>query len=324
MTEPEIDYISLFRALPGTVALLTPQLVYADANEELLRLTGRTREQVVGRYLPDDAPGDPDDPLAAVIRNIEASLRRVAETGERDIMPLQRYDVEDPDRPGVREERYWSLVNAPVFGSDGRLALLLHRVEEVTELIRDREVALSLQEAMLPAARPAGRHRAAVRYRPAAGALHVGGDWYDLADLPGGRIAVAVGDVVGHGLPAAGVMGQLRSALSAASRAADGPARALDVLRLYARSVDGAQNTTVADTFIDWDTHTITYSSAGHPPPALLQPGGTVEFLNQATDPPLGARPAHAPRLQATDPFTPAPALALYTDALIDPPPAAI
>jgi serine phosphatase RsbU (regulator of sigma subunit) len=198
------------------------------------------------------------------------------------------------------------------------VALLLHRVEDVTELIRAREVALSLQEAMLPVPGPDGRHRAAVRYRPAAGALHVGGDWYDLADLPGDRIAVAVGDVVGHGLAAAGVMGQLRSALSAACRAAGGPARALDVLGLYARSVDGAQNTTVADAFIDWDTHTITYSSAGHPPPALRQPGGTVEFLDQATDPPLGARPEHAPRRQATQPFTGGGVLVLYTDGLIE------
>ena len=318
MTEPEIDYTALFRALPGMVALLTPQLVYADANEEFLRLTGRTREQLVGRYLPDAFPELPDDPVAAVRRNVQASLRRVAETGEPDTIALQRYDVEDPDRPGIRDERYWSWVNTPVFGSDGRVALLLHRVEEVTELIRAREVALSLQEAMLPAPRPAGHHRAAVRYRPAAGALHVGGDWYDLADLPGGRVAVAVGDVVGHGLPAAGVMGQLRSALSAASRVVGGPARALEVLGLYARSVDGAENATVAESFIDWDAHTITYSSAGHPPPALLQPGGTVEFLDQATDPPLGARPEHAPRLQATEPFTDGAALVLYTDGLIE------
>src|SRR5260370_11205478 len=257
---------------------------------------GRTRDKGVGHSLRDDYPEKLDAPAVAVRRNIEASLRRVAETGKRDAIALQRYDAEDPDRPGVRDERYWSSINAPVFGSDGRVALLLHRVEEVTELIRAGEVALSLQEAMLPAPRPAGRHRAAVRYRPATGALHVGGDWYDLADLPGDRVAVAVGDVVGHGLPAAGVMGQLRSALSAASRAVDGPARALEVLGLYARSVDGAQNATVADTFIDWDAHTITYSSAGHPPPALLQPGGTVEFLDQAPDPPLGARPEHAPR----------------------------
>jgi hypothetical protein len=318
MTEPEIDYTALFRALPGTVVLLTPQLVYADANEEFLRRTGRTREQVIGHYLPDDAPGDPDDPLAAVHRNLQASLCRVAKTGEPETMALQRYEAEDPDRPGGRYDRYVSLINAPVFGPDGRVALLLHRAEDVTELIRAREVALSLQEAMLPAPHPAGRHPAAVRYRPATGALQVGGDWYDLADLPGDRIAVAVGDVVGHGLPAAGVMGQLRSALSAASRAADGPARALDVLGLYARCVGGAQNTTVADTFIDWDTHTITYSSAGHPPPALRQPSGTVEFLDQATDPPLGARPEHAPRRQATQPFTDGATLVLYTDGLIE------
>jgi PAS domain-containing protein len=318
LTEPEIDYTAVFRALPGKVALLTAQLVYADANEEFLHVTGRARDQVVGRYLPDDPGGNPDDPTAAIIRNIQASLCRVAETGKPETMPLQHYVAEDPGRPGVRDEHYWSMVNAPVFGPDGRVALLLHRVEEVTELIRAREVALSLQEAMLPAPRPVGRHRAAVRYRPAAGTLHVGGDWYDLADLPGDRIAVAVGDVVGHGLAAAGVMGQLRSALSAASRVTGGPARALEVLGLYAGSVDGAENTTVASAFIDWDARTITYSSAGHPPPALLPPGGTAEFLDQATDPPLGARPEHAPRLQATRPFTEGGVLALYTDGLIE------
>ncbi|WP_406515012.1 SpoIIE family protein phosphatase [Streptomyces sp. NBC_00873] len=318
MTEPEIDYAAVFQALPGAVALLTPQLVYADVNEEFLRVLGRTRSQVTGRYLRDDFAHSPNDPGVAVVRNIEASLRRVTETGERDTMEVQRYDMEDPDRPGVRDERYLTMINIPVFGSDGRVALLMHRVEDVTELIRARVVALSLQEAMLPALRPVGRHPAAARYRPAVDALDVCGDWYDLVELPGDRIAVAVGDVVGHGLPAAQVMGQLRSALSAASRVTQGPARALEALGLYARSVDGAENTTVASTFIDWNTHTITYSSAGHPPPALLHTDGTVEFLDQATAPPLGARPEPAPRPQATAPFTEGSVLVLYTDGLIE------
>ncbi|MFG2626136.1 PP2C family protein-serine/threonine phosphatase [Streptomyces sp. NPDC048473] len=317
MTEPEIDYAAVFQALPGAVALLTPQLVYADANEQFLRIRGRTREQVVGHYLSDDFPEDPNDPTAAVLRTLQASLLRVAETGERDVA-LQRYDVGDPDRPRVGDERYWSLIDIPVFGSNGQVALLLHRVEEVTELIRAREVALSLQEAMLPAPRPVGHYRAAVRYRPAVDALNVCGDWYDMVDLPGDRIAVAVGDVVGKGLSAAGVMGQLRSALSAASHAVDGPARALEVLGLYARSVAGAENTTVATTYIDWGTHVITYSCAGHLPPALLQVDGTVEFLDRATDPPLGARPEHAPRLQAAAPFTEGAVLVLYTDGLVE------
>nr|WTB35156.1 SpoIIE family protein phosphatase [Streptomyces sp. NBC_00830] len=319
MTEPEVDYTAVFQALPGAVALLTPQLVYVDTNAEFLRImriVGLTREQMIGRFVLEGRPEN--DPF---LLKILASLRRVADTGERDTIALQRFDLEDPDQPGVWRERYWTLINLPVFGSDGRVALLLHRVEDVTELtelIRAREVALTLQEAMLPAPRPVGRHPAAVRYRPAAEGLNVAGDWYDLVDLPGDRIAVSVGDVVGHGLSAAGVMGQLRSVLSAASLVAEGPARALEILELYARTIDGAENTTVATTFIDWDTRTITYSSAGHPPPALLQRDGTAEFLDQATDPPLGARPQHAPRPQAAAAFREDAVLVLYTDGLIE------
>ncbi|MFF4585320.1 PP2C family protein-serine/threonine phosphatase [Streptomyces sp. NPDC001388] len=356
MRNPQIDYAAVFRALPGMVALLTPALEYADANDDFLRLTRRTREQLLGRYIFDVFPENPNDPAAAGRRETEASMLRTVATGERDTMALVRYDIEDPDRPGRWQEHYWSPVNAPVLGPDGQVALIVHRVEEITELIRafggrdddsrarvleaelytrarelqevndrlrrahahEREVALSLQAAMLPAPDLDGRHAAAVRYRPAIGALNVCGDWYDLADLPGGNLAVAVGDVVGHGLAAAGVMGQLRSALSAACRVADGPARALDALGLYARSVAGAESTTVLATFIDWDERTITYSSAGHPPPALLHPDGTVTFLDQATDPPLAARPEHLPRPQARTSFAEGATLVLYTDGLIE------
>jgi len=356
MNDAAIDYAAVFQCLPGMVALLTPDLVYADANEEFLRTAGRTREQVVGRYLFDVFPDNPNDEGASGMRNLAASLERILETGERDAMALQRYDVEIPGRPGEWEERYWSPVNAPVLGPDGKVLLLVHRVEEVTELIkarggpsgsrsrvleaelytrarelqelnerlraahaREREVALALQEAMLPARRQVGHHRAAVRYRPAVGALNVCGDWYDLVDLVGGnRVGVAVGDVVGHGLAAAGVMGQLRSALSAASRVAAGPAEALDVLGRYANVVDGAESATVVTTFIDYDDHSITYSSAGHPPPVLVHPDGRVEFLDKATDPPLDARPDPMPRPQASTSYTAGATLVLYTDGLIE------
>ncbi|MBO4253798.1 PP2C family protein-serine/threonine phosphatase [Streptomyces griseorubiginosus] len=356
MNQAEIDYAAVFQCLPGMVALLTPDLVYADANEEFLRNAGRTREQVVGRYLFDVFPDNPNDDGATGMRNLAASLQRVLDTRERDTMALQRYDVEDPDQSGQWEERYWSPVNAPVLGPDGKAALLVHRVEEVTELIkarggpsgtrarvleaelytrarelqelnerlrqahaREREVALALQEAMLPAHRQVGHHAAAVRYRPAIGALNVCGDWYDLVDLVGGnRIGVAVGDVVGHGLAAAGVMGQLRSALSAASRVAVGPAEALNVLGRYAHVVDGAESATAVTTFIDFDAHTITYSSAGHPPPVLVHADGRVEFLDQATDPPLDARPDPFPRPEARTTYDDGATLVLYTDGLVE------
>ncbi|MET9735195.1 SpoIIE family protein phosphatase [Streptomyces sp. NPDC006458] len=357
MHEPVIDYQAVFQALPAGIALLTPELVFADVNEAYLSLSGRTRGQLIGRFLFDVFPDNPDDLRANGMRNLYTSLRRVATMGERDTMALQRYDVEDPERRGIWQERYWSPVNVPVLAPDGTVALLLHRVEEVTELIkargardigdrarvleaelytrarelqevnerlrqahaREREVALHLQEAMLPAPSPLGHHRAAVRYRPAVGALNVCGDWYDLVDMPRtGRTAVAVGDVVGHGLLAAGIMGQLRSALSATSRVASGPAQALEVLGQYARSLDGAESTTAASVFIDWNAHTLTYSSAGHPPPALCHPDGTVTFLDQATDPPLGARPERVSRPQAVTSFTDGCVLVLYTDGLIE------
>ncbi|WP_217242029.1 PP2C family protein-serine/threonine phosphatase [Streptomyces sp. AC555_RSS877] len=356
MNDAAIDYATLFQSLPGMVAALTPELVYADVNEEFLRVTGRKREQIVGHHLFEVFPDNPNDPDANGMRNLAASLQRVLATGERDAMALQRYDVEDPERPGHWQERYWSPCNAPVFGPDGEVVLVVHRVEEVTELIRarggrstgrtrvleaelytrarelqdvnerlrraharEREVALALQEAMLPARRQVGDHRAAVRYRPAVGALNVCGDWYDLVDLVGGhRLGVSVGDVVGHGLKAAGVMGQLRSALSATSRVAEGPAQALDVLGRYANVVDGAESATVVTTFIDFDRHTISYSSAGHPPPVLVHPDGGVEFLDRATDPPLDARPDPIRRPQADTTFTDGAILALYTDGLVE------
>lgn len=356
MTDTKIDYAAVFQALPGMVALLTPDLVYAEANAAFLRMAGRSREQVVGRYLFEVFPDNPDDAGATGMRNLEASLRRVLATGERDTMALQRYDVEHPDRPGHWEERYWSPVNAPVLGPDGAVVLLVHRVVEVTELIRarsgtdsdrtqvleaelyrranelqelneqlrraqarDRKVALALQEAMLPTRRWAGGHRAAVRYRPAVSALNVCGDWYDLVDRGGGDcIAVSVGDVVGHGLRAACVMGQLRSALSAACRVAEGPAEALNALGEYAHVLDGAESATAVTTFIDFEGRTLTYSSAGHPPPVLVHTDGGVEFLDRATDTPLDARPDPRPRPEARTDFAGGALLVLYTDGLVE------
>jgi serine phosphatase RsbU (regulator of sigma subunit) len=354
VTERPIDYRTVFQALPTGIALLSPKLLYLDVNEAYAQMSGRSPEMLIGRYVFDVFPDNPNLPHADGARNLKTSLQHVVATGEPDTMGLQRYDVAPVDHPNRYEERYWSIINIPVVDPGGTITMIVIRVEEVTSFIhtrgthggsgspqleaelflrarelqdinnrlrrahaREREIALALQDAMLPARHLLG-HRAAVRYQPAVGALNVCGDWYDLVDLPGHRIAVAVGDVVGHGLRAACVMGQLRSALSAASRVTDGPAQALETLGLYARSVEGAETTTAVSTYIDRSARTITYSSAGHPPPALLHPDGSVDFLDQATDPPLGARPAPMPRPQATVPFSPGATLVLYTDGLVE------
>lgn len=183
---------------------------------------------------------------------------------------------------------------------------------------RERQVAVTLQEAMLQSPDLARHREVAVRYLPAAGSLNVCGDWYDMVDLPDGRFAVAVGDVVGHGLEAAAAMGMLRSALSAAIRALERPAQALEVLGLYARSVEGALNTTAVKALVDPRSRLIIYSNAGHPPPVLVHADGSYDLLDQATDPPLGARPQHVPRPQAGLAYRPGDTLVLYTDGLIE------
>ncbi|MQY34005.1 hypothetical protein SRB17_19710 [Streptomyces sp. RB17] len=183
---------------------------------------------------------------------------------------------------------------------------------------REREVAVTLQQAMLHAPDLARHRDVAVRYLPATGSLNVCGDWYDVVDIPPDRIALAVGDVIGHGLDAAAVMGMLRSALSAAIRALERPAQALEVLGLYARSIDGALGTTAVKAIIDTRSRLITYSSAGHPPPVLVRSEGRCELLDQATDPPLGTRPVHVPRPQASASYKCGDTLVLYTDGLIE------
>ncbi|MEV5955181.1 SpoIIE family protein phosphatase [Streptomyces sp. NPDC051987] len=183
---------------------------------------------------------------------------------------------------------------------------------------REREVAVLLQEAMLRVPDLAHHRDIAVRYLPATGSLNVCGDWYDVIDIPPDRLAVSVGDVIGHGLEAAAVMGMLRSALSAAIRALERPAQALEVLGLYARSVEGALGTTAVKAVVDTRSRLITYSNAGHPPPMLIHADGGCELLDQATDPPLGARPQHVPRPQASLAYRPGDTLVLYTDGLIE------
>lgn len=196
----------------------------------------------------------------------------------------------------------------------------LQRLNEELRLAhgRERQIAVTLQEAMLHSPDLARHADIAVRYLPAIGSLNVCGDWYDTVDLADSRFAVAVGDVVGHGLQAATVMGMLRSALSAVTRAVPGPAQALEILGLYARSLDGALATTAVTALVDVRSHLITYSSAGHPPPVLLHRDGTSDLLDQATDPPLGARPEHVLRPQAGATYDTGDTLVLYTDGLIE------
>jgi len=196
-----------------------------------------------------------------------------------------------------------------VFG--GRLGQGLQRVHQLDQ---QRETALALQHAILgPAELPAGF---SVRYRPASRPLEVGGDWYDVITLGDGRIAIVVGDCVGHGLSAATVMGQLRSACRALLLEKAGPASALSALDRFAEHLPDAQCTTAFCGVLSPDTGELVYSSAGHPPPVLAEADGTIHMLDGGLGFPLAIRPGDRPEARIR--ITPGATLLLYTDGLVE------
>ena len=94
------------------------------------------RDEVVGRFVFDAFPDNPTEPGVLGPGNLGESLRRVVDTGQPDMMPLQRYDVEVAEQPGTYMERYWCAMNFPVHRPDGEVDYIIHLVEEVPDLIR--------------------------------------------------------------------------------------------------------------------------------------------------------------------------------------------
>jgi PAS domain S-box-containing protein len=194
----------------------------------------------------------------------------------------------------------------------GRLGQGLQRVRQLDQ---QRETALALQHAILgPAALPGGF---AVRYQPASSPLQVGGDWYDVVDLDDGRIALIVGDCVGHGLAAATVMGQLRSACRALLLEHPSPGAALSGLDRFAARLPGAACTTAFCAVLDTGSGELTYSSAGHPPPVLVRGDRTAETLEEGRAIPLGLR-RNLIRPEARVVIPARATLLLYTDGLVE------
>jgi serine phosphatase RsbU (regulator of sigma subunit) len=177
------------------------------------------------------------------------------------------------------------------------------------------EVAVTLQRAVLgPTVLPDGF---AVHYEPATGTLEVGGDWYDVVDLPDGRYGVVVGDVVGTGLPAAAVMGQLRSAGRALLLESRSPAHVLMALDRFAALVPGAAVSTVFCAVVDPANGTLRYSSAGHPPAIVADVDGGIRLLEEAGSLPL-AVVDELVRPEADVPLPAGCTLLLYTDGLVE------
>jgi len=182
----------------------------------------------------------------------------------------------------------------------------------------EHDVAVRLQRALLPERLVRHTHVAlAATYRPSDERLVVGGDWYETLALPGGRIGVAVGDVVGHGLEAAAAMGQLRTAVGALAPDCASPIDLLEQLDDFAQSSSAMLFSTACFATLDPATGLVQHASAGHPPVLLADARGACRFLEEGRSWPLcavaGPRGPHG-----TAELEPGDTLVLFSDGLVE------
>ncbi|MCX4402728.1 MULTISPECIES: SpoIIE family protein phosphatase [unclassified Streptomyces] len=205
-------------------------------------------------------------------------------------------------------------------------------VDNARRYTRERRTALALQRSLLPERSPAlTAVEVAYRYLPAGSGADIGGDWFDAIQLSGARVALVVGDVVGHGIQASATMGRLRTAvrtLADVDLAPDELLTQLDdlVIRLdreegpEARGRTGETSGEIGATCLyavyDPASRRCTLARAGHPPPALVTTDGTVRFLDLPAGPPLGlgGLPYESTEVQLAEGSL----LALYTDGLVE------
>jgi anti-sigma regulatory factor (Ser/Thr protein kinase)/PAS domain-containing protein len=182
---------------------------------------------------------------------------------------------------------------------------------------RQREAAVTLQRSLLPQElEQPDDLRVAATYQPGGTEAAVGGDWYDVITLGAGRTALVIGDVMGRGVRAAAVMGQLRTAVRAYARLDLPPHEVLQLLDGLAAEIDASQIATCIYAVHDPNEGCLNYASAGHPPILVRDADGTVRRAEEPTGPPLGT--GGWVHTSGSVPFAEGATAVLYTDGLVE------
>jgi serine phosphatase RsbU (regulator of sigma subunit) len=192
-------------------------------------------------------------------------------------------------------------------------------IDNAHRYLREHEAAVTLQRALLPERlpRPAGVELAA-RYLPAGPGVQAGGDWYDAIDLGDGVVDVIIGDVSGRGIPAASVMGRLRTAVHAYALDRLPPAQTAERIDRLLSGLEGQEMATMLLLRYDPESHRAEFVRAGHPPALVRDPSGEVYLLDSGGgSPPLGLMLQHE-RPSAAAEIAPGSVVLLYTDGLIE------
>ncbi|WP_426512130.1 SpoIIE family protein phosphatase [Dactylosporangium sp. McL0621] len=318
-----------FEEMPAVLwAFAGPQHRVVAANRAARASVG-DREGIVGRPIREVIPEMAGQQIFEMIDEVYATGHPVSHADRRVLV--------DRNGDGHLEEDFYTYTFLPTRGPDGAVTGMVVHIVETTRWVRRRQAAearaddserryreardvvLGLQRSLLPAGVPLlPRLRIAARYVVAGADAAAGGDWFDSVVLPDDRVALLVGDVVGHGAEAAGVMGQLRAVALQALVSGAGVLDSLRRLDTLAGCIPAAVGATVCLVVVDPRTGDLEYASRAHPAPLLLGPGGSARFLDGAPTGPLGAdgKPA---RLHH-DRLGPGELVVLYSDGLIERP----
>lgn len=332
-----------FAARETAVLRLATAVAVAKSVDELLSITldecstAIDVQRVIAVSWPN-GDGDPTvqaagEPAVSSWRKLDPRLRHTFQDA-RHQLPLTAKTIEAPDNPskaqgivavlsGTGDLALWLELRTPrwISGEDrllvtvliGHLSLAMQHVRQFESA---RETSLTLQRAMLPPVQPPPGFT--VRYEPAVPPLEIGGDWYDVLPIGEHHIGIVVGDCVGRGLPAAAIMGQLRSSARALLINRAEPAVLLDQLDSAASLIPNAYCTTVFLAILDTETGALQYSNAGHMPAVLVGPEPSkTTLLTEAASVPLAVR-RNEPRPQATQVLPPGSTLMLFTDGLVE------
>ncbi|GAA3799496.1 SpoIIE family protein phosphatase [Streptomyces coacervatus] len=280
----------------------------------------RHEQHDTGTHDAGTAAAPSDSPLAALhsdfLRTVHAtSAITVPLASRRQITGALTLVRTDPAHP-------FDTADLDVVSDIGRRVGLV--IDNARRYGRQRAVAEAMQRNLLAPLPQPGRLRLAARYQPAPVGSQVGGDWYDAFELKDGALALVIGDVVGHDLTAAAGMAQLHGILrSLAWDRTEPPGAVVDRLDDAMPAITTVPMATLVLARVEGHPQTgpwtLRWTSAGHPPPLLLAPGGQAQYLEAGQGLVLGAPPATgASRPNATLPLPPASTLLLYTDGLIE------
>jgi PAS domain S-box-containing protein len=313
LRESEASFRDLADTAPAMMWTTDEDGLVTFVNEGWMRFTGtRLDDELGASWQLGVHPEDADvmlrtwDEARAERRSWEREYRLLHHSGE------YRWVV-DRGVPRYEGGRYAGYVGTAIDIHERKT--MEGRLLEVYQ--REHKIAETLQRSLLPERLPQIEGlQLAARYLPGARGAAIGGDWYDVLERPDGRVALVVGDVVGHGLRAAATMGQLRNAFRAYGLVESSPAEVVArINRLVMSGVEDAM-ATVVYLVLDRETGEVSYSSAGHPPPLVLTPDGP-HFLEGGRSVPIGASDPAVFR-EATAVLPPGSSLLLYTDGLVE------